>query len=139
MADQQQAGHVDIPYKGTVYHVRPTFRFISAVETTTGLGAYELGMQIAQGRATVTQIAAVLYHALLVAKARSLRLEDVGDEVVEQGFGQYLAPCSQLMLQAFKGNANIVPEVTENDPLPPETPQGEETEPTEITSTSSSS
>jgi hypothetical protein len=106
---------IELELGGKTYTVRPDFRTISAIEAATEQAARALGlkclaasMPVDSRRGTpevsMTELAQAIFWMLKDKKNAPATPMDVGDLLMEEGYGKLLMPVGEFLIRAQRGN-----------------------------------
>lgn len=112
--------NVELKLGSQTYDCKATFSAIAKIEQTLGRGAYTLGVQAAGAELQLREVAVIVQAMLATANCKR-SVENIGDELMQEGAKDVLGPVSRYLLSAFAG-----PSVFENDrPLSPKATEPE--------------
>ncbi len=95
-------GEAALVLGGATYVVRPSFAALVAAEVEVG-PLLALADRAAEGRLTLAEIAALLWHCL--ADREALTREALGEALVAQGVGAALPALRAILRQVLSGSA----------------------------------
>lgn len=116
MASENARQEIELSLGGKVYSVRPDFATISGIEGVADQPARTLGMKAMAGaiplnqrpanvaEISLTELALVVFLMLKGKKGAPESATDVGNLLMEEGYGHLLMPVGQFLVRAQRGN-----------------------------------
>lgn len=136
---------IELPFDGKTFRVRPNFETITSVEValgeparvvgrkclSAGMSAVERARMNAGPEVGVSEFAIALYWILRSQKDAPATILDVGNVLVEDGYGNLLLPVGQFLVRAQRGNKEHEKEAAEEALKAKEAGQAGDKNPTE--------
>lgn len=104
---------IEFSFGGKAYKVRPTFDVIISIEAAIGLPAQALGLKMLRTEASLTEIAAILFHVLKGQAGAPTTPNAVGEIMMEDGYGDLLLPLGLFLTRALRGNREHMKEAAQ--------------------------
>lgn len=114
---------IEFAFGGKAFKVRPTFDVIISIEAATGQPAQALGVKILRTEASLTEIAAALFHVLRGQVGAPPTPNAVGETMMEDGYGDLMLPLGLFLTRALRGNREHMKEAAQGgaEADPPQT------------------
>lgn len=93
---------IEFKFNGKTYKRRPTWAALVNIEAATNQPCRALGMKVLQTDVSLTEVTTVL--AVLIGEDADMTPEQIGDVLVEDGYGELLLPLGQFLVRAQRGN-----------------------------------
>jgi len=105
-----------ITLMGVDYVVRPSFQTIARIEGALNEGVISLGQKMTKGELSLGGMAVVLHHMAGSTGDRAPKVNDIGEDLMENGIQQHIVSVSEFLLTAFQGRANMRSVETPGEP-----------------------
>jgi hypothetical protein len=127
---------VEIKFGGRTYLVRPTYRVLTGIETalqqpvrTLGLKCLVYGITINQRNGaqeiSLTEMAVILQHMLRGQDKAPQDLDEIGDILMDEGYGPLCSVVSDFLMRAQRGNIEHMKELKRKAEQEKNSPPGE--------------
>lgn len=94
---------IDFAFAGKSIKLRPTFQVINAIELATGQSSRTLGLRLLRSECSMGEVARII-EIVFKSKNIDMSYNQIGDELVDAGYGELILPLGDFLLRAVKGN-----------------------------------
>lgn len=102
-------GEIEVTLGGERHTMRPTFQAMCEIENTTEMGLVELAQRFSEGRFGGQHVTAIILAGLRGAYNDPPSYEEIGEQVVKQGFQDLAGPVSAFLAVLLTGEEQAAP------------------------------
>jgi len=99
-------GEISVPMGDVIYTLALTYEAMTSIESDTGQGVLELFNKSYNGTLSLSEIAVILHHSMIVGEGEVRPpLVEIGEKLLDVGINSVITPIGLFFTQALSGDA----------------------------------